>query len=143
MTKTVSFRVTSTLAAAALLIGVFAGCNADTSGLTTFSVDEVATMMAEKAVTVLDANNSDTRTKYGVVPGAVLLSSYSGFDTAAELPADKASKLVFYCSSTLCAAAPKAARLAQDAGYTDVAVMPDGIKGWVESGQPVDQAPVS
>ena len=143
MLKGINLKTAGTFIAASLLVGTIAGCTADTSGLATLTIAEVVKMTASKAVTILDANNTDTRTKYGVIPGAVLLSSYSGFDAAAELPGDKASKLVFYCSSTLCSAAPKAARLALDAGYTDVAVMPDGIKGWAEAGQPVAQAPAT
>jgi rhodanese-related sulfurtransferase len=33
-------------------------------------------------------------------------------------------------------ASHQAARRAVDAGYTDVSIMPDGIKGWNEAGQP-------
>jgi rhodanese-related sulfurtransferase len=34
-------------------------------------------------------------------------------------------------------ASHQAARRAVDAGYTDVSVMSDGIKGWIEAGQSV------
>jgi rhodanese-related sulfurtransferase len=34
-------------------------------------------------------------------------------------------------------ASHKAARRAVEAGYTDVAVMVDGLKGWKAAGQPV------
>ena len=65
-------------------------------------------------------------------PG-VLLSSSSEYKLT-ELPADKASKLVFYCANASCKASDAAARRAQDAGYT-VAVLQEGIMGWKKAGQ--------
>jgi len=126
-------------------MGLFMGacflvaCTADTSGLTTLTVPQLAALLADNAASVLDANGAPTREKYGIIPGASLLSNYSDYDAAAELPADKARRLVFYCSSTMCSAAPTAARKAVQAGYTDVCVLPEGIKGWVGAGQPVEK----
>ena len=51
--------------------------------------------------TVLDANEVEFREKNGVIPGAKLLSSFDGYDTQKELPADKNAPLVFYCSNRL------------------------------------------
>jgi rhodanese-related sulfurtransferase len=102
------------------------------------SVDEVDKMLTDKKCVAVDANNGETREKYGTVPGAVLLTSYEKFATS-ELPNDKSTKLVFYCGSEACTAAPKAAKLAKDAGYNDVAVMRAGIKGWVKAGKKVNQ----
>lgn len=64
---------------------------------------------------------------------AILLSSSSSFELK-ELPADKASSLVFYCSNERCSASKKAAKVASENGYTDVAVLPAGIAGWVSAG---------
>ncbi len=88
-----------------------------------------------------DANGEATRAKYGVIPGAKLLSHYSRYDVARELPRDKGAKVVFYCGSSLCGAAEKAAKKAIEAGYHDVAVMTDGIKGWSEAGKSTVMAP--
>ena len=52
-------------------------------------------------VTVLDANEPDVREKNGVIPGAKLLSSFNHYDIQKELPADKNSPLVFYCTNRL------------------------------------------
>ncbi|MBI3564422.1 MAG: rhodanese-like domain-containing protein [Elusimicrobia bacterium] len=101
--------------------------------------DLAAAMKSEKPPVVLDANNADTRAKYGVVPGAVLLSNYKKFDLAKTLPADKSQGLVFYCANPKCMASHEAAKRAAKAGYKDVSVMSDGIMGWVESGHPVDR----
>lgn len=105
---------------------------------TNVSVDEVASMLKDKSCVPIDANKPETRSEYGTLPGAVLLSDYSRFDTS-ELPADKNVKLVFYCGSTKCTAAPKAATVAQRAGYTNITVMRDGIRGWVNAGHQVDK----
>lgn len=51
-------------------------------------------------VVVLDANVERVRDKYGMIPGARLLTSYDSYDVAAELPPAKNAKLVFYCANT-------------------------------------------
>jgi hypothetical protein len=51
-------------------------------------------------VVILDANVERTREKYGVIPGARLLSSYDDYDVTKELPSAKNSRLVFYCANT-------------------------------------------
>jgi len=50
--------------------------------------------------TVVDANGVDFRTREGIIPGAVLLSSYKNYDAAKELPPAKSTPLVFYCADT-------------------------------------------
>jgi len=108
------------------------------AGLTNLEMDQVATLIKEKSCVPVDANKPETRKEFGTLPGAVLLSDYSAFN-AQELPSDKSTKLVFYCGSQKCTAAPKAAELAKQAGYTDVNVMRDGIRGWVKAGHEVDK----
>jgi rhodanese-related sulfurtransferase len=49
-------------------------------------------------VQVFDANHPSTRERFGIIPGAHLLSSDDKYDVAAELPKDKSAKLVFYCA---------------------------------------------
>jgi len=101
------------------------------------SIDEVAKFVKERSATVVDANGAETRQEYGVIPGAVLLSSHRDYSIS-ELPASKSNKLVFYCGGTMCRASDKAASRAVAAGYTDVSVLRDGIKGWKSAGQPTD-----
>lgn len=125
-------------AAVTLCIAAGLGCTADTTGLATLTVAELAEKIAETPATVVcDANGDGLRKSYGIIPGARLLTSHSSYDVSRELPADKDNPLVFYCSSAMCSAAPTAARRATEAGYTDVYVLPAGIKGWVEAGKPV------
>lgn len=104
-------------------------------------VDEVAGLLETKKARAIDANGADTREAYGTLPGAVLLTNARTFD-ASELPADKSTELVFYCGSTSCNAAPKAAARAKALGYTAVKVMPEGIRGWVKAGKPVEKLDV-
>ena len=98
--------------------------------------DLAAALKSDKAPVVYDANTKGMRKKAGVIPGALLLSNYRKFDTAKELPADKATPLVFYCANPKCMASHEAADKASGAGYTDVSVMVDGIMGWRDAGQP-------
>jgi rhodanese-related sulfurtransferase len=125
----------SALAALAAL----AGCRPDLTGLVVVGVDEVASWQTSRGdFTLLDANNDDTRARFGVIPGALLLSSYRDYDAAAELPGDKGRTLVFYCHSEMCGAAADAARKALGAGHRDVWVMSAGIAGWRDAGRPVE-----
>lgn len=129
--------------AAALLVGTvsLAGCHSVTGTKRTgdavkiVSVSDVAGFLKSKSAVVLDANGADTRQKYGVVPGAVLLSDHKDYPLS-ELPTEKSTKLVFYCGGIMCRASDAAADRAHGAGYTDVNVMRDGIKGWASAGQP-------
>jgi rhodanese-related sulfurtransferase len=103
------------------------------------SIEQVTQLKKTQKVTLVDANNPETRSKYGVVPGAVLLTSGSKYEPGRELPTDKATQLVFYCANVKCQSAPHAAKRASEAGYQNVAVMPEGIMGWVKAGQPVER----
>ena len=106
--------------------------------LSEVSVEQLASLIGKKKVTVIDASGTDTRTEYGVIPGASLLTSSREY-AMSELPKDRDANLVFYCGGPMCSAAPKAAKRAVGAGYTQVSVLEAGIKGWVEAGQPVSK----
>lgn len=113
--------------------------------LAVLSVDELASLLGKgkTKVSVLDANDPQTRAKMGVIPGARLLTSAVRYDAAKELPADKTGKLVFYCANEMCSASHAAARRAVGAGYQDVTVLPAGIKGWRDAGKATDKSPQS
>ena len=66
---------------------------------TLIHVADLRGMMAADAqgVHVYDANGPDTRDRFGVIPGAVLLTSDDAYDLSV-LPPSKTSKLVFYCA---------------------------------------------
>ncbi len=130
----------SVMVTVAVGLAMLIGCTPDTSDLRTLSVADVAVLRGKQAAVMVDANGASTRAKYGVIPGALLLTSYD-YDLT-ELPEGKGSSLVFYCASTMCSAAPQAARKAVEAGYTDVYILPEGIQGWVEAGHAVDRPSV-
>lgn len=97
-------------------------------------MDTVESGLKDGSVHVYDANNPDTRKEHGVIEGAVLLDNYREYDLA-SLPEAKDSPLVFYCGSTMCTASDKAAGRALQAGYTNVSVMREDIKGWKKAGK--------
>jgi rhodanese-related sulfurtransferase len=99
------------------------------------SVGELASLLDRKSeVYVYDVNPDALRQKAGVIPGAKLLTSASQYDLA-QLPQVKDRMLVFYCANTRCTASHQAAERALAAGYTNVSVLPDGIKGWTDAGK--------
>lgn len=102
-------------------------------GLKTISPRQLQDVLA--TVSVYDVNSPQSWME-AHVPGAVHLDPIAF--TGGDLPADKASPLVFYCSNLLCRKAPNAARRAEGMGYTDVRVMSAGISGWMTAGLPVD-----
>jgi rhodanese-related sulfurtransferase len=106
--------------------------------VTMVSVDQVDSGIAANQCTAVDANNESTREKMGIVPGAIRLTSYDGYDLS-ELPPDKSRKLIFYCANTQCGASHTAAERALTAGYQNVEVMGEGIAGWVNAGKKVDK----
>jgi hypothetical protein len=60
------------------------------------TVDDVDHQLQAHQLTAVDVNGDSTRKKLGVVPGAIRLSDEDSF-APTELPADKSTKLVFYC----------------------------------------------
>jgi rhodanese-related sulfurtransferase len=104
-------------------------------GLPVISPERLNDQVDGNRVTVVDVN-SDERFRQGHVPGALHLNGAEY--TEADLPADKTSAVVFYCSNALCRKAPNAARRAMQMGYTDVRVMASGIRGWLAKDLPTE-----
>ncbi|MCC7382043.1 MAG: rhodanese-like domain-containing protein [Deltaproteobacteria bacterium] len=132
--------MTLTLAAAILAPAAALACEGEKHRpVQTVDTHEGAKLSKEGKAVFVDANGAETRQKYGVIPGAVLLTSSSEFDVSKELPAKKDQKLVFYCANEKCGASKRAAERALDNGYVDVAVLPAGIMGWKQAGLPITQ----
>ena len=85
-----------------------------------------------------DANGDRTRHEYGVIPGAKLLAGTRDYGKDL-LPPSLSKQLVFYCASSWCGASEMAAARAMELGYTRVAVLPEGIKGWTQAGLPTQK----
>jgi len=99
------------LVAAALCVAAFAGCSktdqaqaapkaekSEAEKLPTMTVDEVDRAITAKEAVAVDCNGEGLRKRAGVVPGAILVSDHESY-AASELPADKQTKLVFYCAN--------------------------------------------
>jgi len=98
--------LTFTVAAPAFAIDLpkLLGGTGDEQNLDTFKiihVADLASMMSDKTpnLRVYDVNGPDTRDKFGVIPGAQMLSSDDDYDVATMLPANKSDPLVFYCAN--------------------------------------------
>jgi rhodanese-related sulfurtransferase len=104
-------------------------------GLKSISPDALQRLIESGQVTVLDVNSRQSWMT-ARVPGARHLDPAAY--TVGDLPADKASTLVFYCSGPMCRKAPSAARRAKTMGYDNVKVMSAGISGWLDARLPAD-----
>jgi rhodanese-related sulfurtransferase len=104
-------------------------------GLKVISPVELHRMIQEQKVTVIDVNSPQSWMK-AHVPGALNLDPADYNDS--DLPPDKESSLVFYCSNVLCTKAPNAARRAKKMGYGNVKVMSAGISGWLATELPTE-----
>jgi rhodanese-related sulfurtransferase len=87
--------------------------------------------MQNESVTAVDVNPQGSWVE-AHVPGALNLDPVGFSDD--DLPPDKDSMLVFYCSTYMCSKAPRAARRAATMGYRRVHVMSAGIRGWLRAG---------
>src|ERR1700752_4074801 len=82
------------------------------------SITELKSAIAEKKVTVIDVNGSDSYTS-GHIPGAIDFQAQKTA-LAAKLPADKGALVVAYCGGPTCGAYAAAAKAATELGYTNV-----------------------
>jgi rhodanese-related sulfurtransferase len=104
-------------------------------GLETVSPRRLHQLMQDQAITVIDVNARQSWLA-ARVPGARHLDAGTFGD--ADLPADKSTTLVFYCSNVLCRKAPISARRASGMGYRSIYVMSAGIKGWLDAALPTE-----
>ena len=104
-------------------------------GLSTISPMKMHEIMRREPVVPIDVNARQSWLR-ARVPGALNLDP-TGYRER-DLPDDKQSALVFYCSNPWCRKAPMAARRAAQMGYRNVRVMSAGISGWMEAGLPIE-----
>ena len=97
-------------------------------GLRVVSPQALDQMIQKREVIVFDVNSRESWMR-AHVPGALNLDPEY---REGDLPPDKRSNLVFYCSNPMCRKAPNAARRAKKMGYTNVQVMSAGISGWID-----------
>ncbi len=104
-------------------------------GLKTISTSELMRRMREGQVVCCDVNSPQSW-KSAHVPGARPLDPV--LYSEAELPSDRQTPLVFYCSNPFCRKAPTAARRALQMGFSDVRVLSAGISGWIADRMPTE-----
>src|SRR5687768_5214440 len=95
--------VAAAVVAAFLPLAAFACDDHVKAAVKMVSLDDAAKLQKADKASFVDANNQDTRTKYGVIPGATLLTSFADYDTT-QLPKAKDAKLIFYCANAKCSA---------------------------------------
>jgi rhodanese-related sulfurtransferase len=101
------------------------------------SIDELKKAIAEKKVTVIDVNGSESYAK-GHIPGAIDYRAKKA-DLASALPSDKGALVVAYCGGPTCGAYAAAAKDAKELGYTNVKHLSAGISGWLEAKAPTEK----
>jgi rhodanese-related sulfurtransferase len=104
-------------------------------GLKTISPAELLRQMHDGRTVCCDVNSPQSW-KSAHVPGACHLD-HAAY-TESDLPADRKTPLVFYCSNHFCRKAPTAARRAIQMGFRDVRVMSAGISGWLADRLPTE-----
>ncbi len=114
------------MAVCAFTVNVMAGDFPD------ISIAELKKAIADKKVTIVDVNGSESW-KAGHVPGA--LDFATSKDLKAKLPADKAALVVAYCGGPGCSAYTAAANKAKELGYTNIKHLSVGISGWKSAGE--------
>ncbi len=103
-------------------------------GLRSISPRDLLLTMQQHTV-IVDVNSRQSWIN-ARVPGSLNLDPF-GYSNS-DLPADKKSSIVFYCSNPLCRKAPNAALRAKTMGYTNVRVMSAGITGWTAMKLPTE-----
>ncbi len=121
-----------------LALGLVLSATAFAGDFADISVPDLKKAIAEKAVTVIDVNGSDSY-KAGHIPTAVDYEKDSA-TLAKALPTDKAALVVAYCGGPKCNAYKAAAKKAKELGYTNVKHLSAGISGWKEAGEATEKA---
>jgi rhodanese-related sulfurtransferase len=96
------------------------------------SLDDLQKAIADKGVTLIDANGTNSW-QSGHIPGAINLDAHQS-DLATLLPKDKGALIVSYCGGPGCEAYRQGADAAVALGYTNVKHFKLGISGWKASG---------
>ncbi|MBX7207991.1 MAG: rhodanese-like domain-containing protein [Verrucomicrobiaceae bacterium] len=107
------------------------------AGFEDISIADLKKAIADKKVTIIDVNGSDSFNA-GHVPGAIDFEAKKG-DIATSLPADKGALVVAYCGGPSCNAYQAAAKKAVALGYTNVKHLSAGISGWKSAGEKLEK----
>ena len=120
-----------------LLAAVICAANVQAGEFPDISITELKSAIAEKKVTVIDVNGSDSF-KAGHIPGAIDFVANKA-DIAKQLPSDKGALVVAYCGGPICSAYSAAAKAAKELGYTNVKHLSAGISGWLQANEATEK----
>jgi len=101
------------------------------------SIAELKAAIANKSVTLLDANGSASW-QAGHIPGAIDFAAQEN-KLADLLPKDKGALIVAYCGGPRCGAYKAAASSAAKLGYTNIKHLAAGISGWKAGGEATEK----
>lgn len=73
------------------------------------------------------------------IPGAKTLSAGDSDEKIAEMLPNKSALIVTYCGGVKCPASNQLAERLKKLGYTNILEYPEGIAGWEEKGNKVEQ----
>ena len=108
------------------------------SVLTTFDkVRADATIPPKKGVAVIDSRPTGRQYDPGHIPGAINIPDTAFEKSLDKLPADKATKLIFYCGGLDCMLSHNSAHKAKALGYGAIEVYAEGMPDWKAKGGPV------
>lgn len=127
------------LLAVAALLGPLAALAQQVPFVTT---DELKRMMDAKEDFVLADTLSPIEFAEERIAGSVNIPYGALKEGSVKLPADKGTKLVFYCKGPKCTKSVKTANLAVKMGYTNVLVYNEGLPEWVKRGLPAQMKKV-
>jgi rhodanese-related sulfurtransferase len=124
------------LSTAFLATALWAADAKTVESLPDIGINELKAAIADKSVTLLDANGTEMY-REAHIPGAI------NFEASADqllkvLPKDKGALIVAYCGGPKCMAYKAAAAKALALGYTNVKHLPAGISGWKSAGEKVE-----
>lgn len=105
--------------------------------ITLAEVDALVAKSPEEGKYALIDSRPEIKYFEGHLPWAKSLPWQEMKERLDELPADKGTKLVFYCGGVKCDLSAKAAELAGQQGYTDVSVFVEGEPAWRQAGKSV------
>ncbi len=92
-------------------------------------------MLGREDVLFIDARTPEEYAA-GRIPGAVNIPYEAVFGDMSAVAKDlpKGATLIIYCSDIACGKSRELAESLKMAGFEKTAVMPEGLKGWVETG---------
>jgi rhodanese-related sulfurtransferase len=130
-------RRTWTLAGSLLLAALLVATQAWAVGMpvTLAEVEALTATTPKEGKYALIDSRPEIKYFEGHLPWAQSLPWQEMKDRLDELPADKGTRLIFYCGGVKCDLSQKAAALAGEKGYTQVAVFAEGEPAWREAGK--------